>query len=86
MYICRLDPKDTHHSFYGCKPTKGNIHLHGKHFLYNSGIRARCRVCAKQVKNNGKHKDTKVRTYCQKCEIHLCIGKCFEIYHTKCMF
>jgi len=82
----RIDPEDSHQSFRGRKPIKGNICLHGKHFLYNSGTRARCRVCAKQVKSNGKHKDTKVRTYCPKCEVHLCIGKCFEIYHTKCIF
>jgi len=57
--------------------------LHGKHFAYNSHIRHRCRVCAKQ-KNpvTGKYKDTKTVTQCDKCGVHLCIGDCFELWHT----
>ena len=38
-------------------------------------------VCSKQVKPNGKIRDTKVRTYRRKCNVHLCIGECFEAYH-----
>ena len=57
--------------------------LLGKHFAYNSHIRHRCRVCAKQ-KNpvTGKYKDTKTVTRCDKCGVHLCIGDCFELWHT----
>ena len=58
--------------------------LLGKHFPSNLHIRGRCRVCAKH-KNplTGKYKDTKTVTYCDKCEVHLCIGDCFAIYHTR---
>lgn len=37
----------------------------------------RCRVC----KKNGKRKETCFM--CSYCEIPLCMGKCFEDYHTK---
>ena len=29
-----------------------------------------------------KRKDTKVTTYCPKCKKYMCIGSCFEKYHT----
>lgn len=79
----KSDHDDSCHSFRGRRPVKGNMRLSGKHFLYNSDKRGHCRVCAKQVKSNGKPKDTKIRTYCSKCNVHLCIGHCFETYHTK---
>ena len=78
----RGDSEDSCHSIRGRKPAK-YTRLSGKHFLYSSQKRDRCRVCAKQLKSNGKPKDTKIRTYCSKCNVHLCIGQCFEIYHTK---
>ena len=72
--------------FRGRRPTEGHARLTGKHFLYRTDEGGRCHVCAKQVKANGKPKDIKVRLYCPKCEVHLCIGECFEIYHTKLSF
>ena len=38
---------------------------------------------AKQVKVNGKPRDTRVRTHCRKCNVHLCVGECFEAFHTR---
>jgi len=29
------------------------------------------------------NRGTKIMTWCPKCETHLCIGKCFELYHTR---
>lgn len=54
--------------------------LIGKHFAYKNTKQGRCRVCSQ--KKNGK-KDTKTQNYCQKCGIFLCIGQCFEDFHTK---
>ena len=78
----RGNSEDSCHLIRGRKPVK-YTRLIGKHFLYSSQKREHCRVCAKQLKSNGKPKDTKIRTYCPKCNVHLCIGQCFEIYHTK---
>lgn len=58
--------------------------LIGKHFVYKNTKRGKCRVCS-QKKNptTGKKKDTKTQNFCQKCGIFLCIGQCFEDFHTK---
>ena len=58
--------------------------LKGKHFVYIHEKRKRCQVCGykKQAKATNKRKDTKTKTYCPKCNVHLCHGKCFEKYHT----
>ncbi len=58
--------------------------LKGKHFAYIHEKRKRCQVCGykKQTKSPNKRKDTKTKTYCPKCNVHLCHGKCFEKYHT----
>ena len=59
--------------------------LTGKHFPYRTSTRKRCVVCAyKKTSPRGtKYRDTKVMTWCPKCEVHLCIGTCFECYHTR---
>ena len=57
--------------------------LQGKHFPYMQPRRGRCKVCGSSKNTNGKIKDTKVRSYCPKCNVSLCIGNCFELYHTK---
>ena len=67
----------------GHRLTPGFSRLVGKHFPYWSTERGRCLVCARQVKANGKPRDTRVRTYCRKCNVHLCIGECFEAFHTR---
>ena len=54
-----------------------------KHFVSNSHVRQRCRVCAKHKNpETGKYKDTKTVTMCGKCNAHLCIGDCFTLWHT----
>ena len=58
--------------------------LKGKHFSYISQARKRCVVCdyKKRSRSTNKRRDTKTKTYCPKCNVHLCHGKCFERYHT----
>ncbi|UYV73243.1 hypothetical protein LAZ67_10002324 [Cordylochernes scorpioides] len=64
--------------------------LLGKHYCYKiapeSGKAAqrRCKVCA----DSAKHKTGKVarkdtRFECKQCKIPLCVGECFEKYHTE---
>ena len=67
----------------GRRPTPGFTRLVGKHFPYWTTERSRCLVCAKQLKVNGKPRDTRVRTHCRKCNVHLCVGECFEAFHTR---
>ena len=68
----------------GRTPTREE-RLFGKHFPYNSTERKRCKVCAyKKVSPRSKKcKDTKTKIWCPKCEVHLCMGRCFELYHTR---
>ena len=43
-----------------------------------------CRVCAEGSKRQtGKSAKKCTRMYCGKCDVGLCIGQCFEVYHTK---
>lgn len=69
----------------GRPPGKELSRLSGKHFPYRSDIRRRCVVCAYKLSTpRGKgYRGTKVMTWCPKCEAYLCIGKCFELYHTR---
>jgi hypothetical protein len=63
------------------------------HFLYRipathanvEGTSQRsCRVCAERsTRQTGKTVKKRTTMYCQKCDIGLCIGQCFEVYHTK---
>ncbi len=57
--------------------------LCGKHFANKSSKRARCAVCYNKKTPHGKRKDTKVSTFCPKCDVYLCIGGCFEKFHTQ---
>ena len=68
----------------GRTPTREE-RLLGKHFPYHSADRKRCKVCAyKKVSPRSKKcKDTKTKIWCPKCEAHLCMGRCFELYHTR---
>ena len=67
----------------GRPPIRSLTCLQGKHFPYMQPRRGRCKVCGSSKNTNGKIKDTKVRSYCPKCNVSLCIGNCFELYHTK---
>ena len=69
----------------GLPHTQSISHLTGKHFLYRHGTRQQCCVCAykKKLPRGKKYKDKKIATWCRKCEVHLCIGHCFECYHTR---
>jgi hypothetical protein len=43
-----------------------------------------CRMCAERSKcQTGKTVKKCTKMYCQKCNVGLCIGQCFEVYHTK---
>jgi hypothetical protein len=63
------------------------------HFVYRipathaklEGISQRsCSVCAERSKRQTRKTVKKCTTmYCQKCDVGLCIGQCFEVYHTK---
>lgn len=67
----------------GRRPLSAAKHLIGKHFAYKSKKRGRCVVCGDQKSSTGKRKDTKTLNMCQKCNVFLCQGKCFEDYHTR---
>ena len=57
--------------------------LNGRHFAYKNPKRGRCRVCSwKKNAATGKKKDTKTQN-CRKCQVFLCVGQCFEDFHTK---
>ena len=58
--------------------------LLGKHFIYRSEIRRRCRVCVgKRKRGHRKERaDKKSYYFCKKCDVHLCIGDCFMKFHT----
>ena len=63
------------------------------HFLYRipatharvEGTSQRsCRVCAEKSKRQtGKTVKKCTTMYCRKCNVGLCIGQCFEVYHSK---
>jgi hypothetical protein len=43
-----------------------------------------CRICARKSKHKtGKTVKKCTKTYCRKCDVGLCIGQCFEVYHSK---
>ena len=69
----------------GHTPVTTDKRLVGKHFLHHSAVRKRCAVCsARKVTPEGKIcKDKKIKTWCPKCQTHLCIGNCFQLYHTR---
>lgn len=69
----------------GCPPVDVVSCLVGKHFPYRNGIKQHCRVGAYKKKSpRGKqYKDKKITTWCPKCEVYLCVGHCFECYHTR---
>ena len=67
----------------GRSPRMRNLdRLKGKHFATNKQPRKRCAVCAKKKTPTGKVKDTKTSNYCQKCDVYLCKGRCFQRFHT----
>ena len=77
LLLSRLEP--------GRTPTSQEQRLVGKHFPYFSKNKRRCVVCAyRKVTSRGQtRRGTKTKTLCPKCEQHMCMGKCFELYHTR---
>ena len=75
----------------GRSPTQMLSRLKGKHFIYRSTTRKRCAVCAykkalpyrRNIPKSKQYTEKKIKTWCPKCEVHLCVGKCFELYHTR---
>ena len=63
------------------------------HFLYRipathgkpeGKVQRSCQVCAEKGKRHtGKTVKKFTTTYCTKCDVGLCIGQCFEVYHSK---
>jgi hypothetical protein len=63
------------------------------HFLYRIPVthaklegksQRSCRVCAERSKRQtGKSVKKCTTMYCRKCNVGLCIGQCFEVFHTK---
>jgi hypothetical protein len=42
------------------------------------------RVCAEKSKRQtGKTVKKCTTMYCRKCDVGLCVGQCFEVYHSK---
>ena len=61
--------------------------LIGKHFPYINAERKRCVVCSNKLSpTTGKRKDKKTKNYCPTCNKFLCLGECFELYHTRVDF
>ena len=67
----------------GRKPVSTAKRLIGKPFAYKSKKRGRCLVCGDHKTSAGKRKDTKTQNFCPKCDVFLCLGKCFEDYHSR---
>ena len=69
----------------GRPPSLSLTRMLGKHFVYKSETRARCVVCGqkKLSSRSKKKKDKKVKTQSSKCHVNLCVGRCFELYHTR---
>ena len=59
------------------------VRLSGKHFSYKSKERRRCAVCSEKPSPvTGRRLNKRTQNFCPKCKVHLCFGKCFELYHT----
>ena len=68
----------------GRLPTMQEPRLVGKHFAYKSTQRKWCTVCSnKPSPTTGKRCDKKTQNFCPKCQVFLCLGECFEVYHTQ---
>ena len=71
----------------GRTPVTSHQRLVGKYFLHHTAVRKRCVVCsARKVTPEGKICKDKIKTWCPKCEKHLCIGNCFQLYHTRTFY
>ncbi|UYV61153.1 PGBD5 [Cordylochernes scorpioides] len=64
--------------------------LLGKHYCYKiapesgKAVQRRCKVCADSAKHKtGKAARKDTRFECKQCKIPLCVGECFEKYHTE---
>lgn len=67
----------------GRKPVTAEKRLIGKHFTYKERRRSRCVVCSTKTSlTTGKKRDTKTQNFCPKCKVALCLGNCFEVFHT----
>ena len=62
--------------------TPGVDRLTGRHKIVTRS-RGRCKVCAKQKKEDGKCKDTKTANFCETCNVHVCRGQCEQMWHSR---
>ena len=66
------------------EPVATDGRLLGKHFAYKHSKCQWCAVCSqKKSPVTGKRMDKKTQNYCPKCNVFLCLGECFEVYHTQ---
>ena len=69
----------------GRRHISNEMQLKGKHFPETSN-RQRCVVCAYKQSAKGVNKSTSTKTYCSKCEKHMCKNYCFAGYHSKSQY
>lgn len=62
--------------------TTPQARLQGKHYSSIHADRRKCTVCAYKINpNTGKRFDKKTKTFCAKCDKHMC-QRCFSHFHT----
>ncbi|CAC5365771.1 unnamed protein product [Mytilus coruscus] len=66
-------------------PCNGSRRLTERKFIENLPGKSRrpCHVCSRQTLCGRNEKRSQVRTWCPECNVGLCLGYCFRIYH-KC--
>ena len=65
-------------------PVSEEKRLIGKHFhiVLTRGEDVQC----VRIRKSHQHRGTKTHVWCPKCEKHLCMAKCFELFHTRTYF
>jgi hypothetical protein len=58
------------------KHTQPSISLAYEHYSIHSSEERDCQVCSSRSRNR-----VRTRYICAKCQVHLCVGKCFACYH-----
>lgn len=66
------------------------LRLIGKHFISHippnpvkKEPRRRCAVCCSKQGADGKKIRKETRTWCEVCNVALCMEPCFKVYHTQ---
>ncbi|KAJ4436139.1 hypothetical protein ANN_18766 [Periplaneta americana] len=65
-------------------PSETNSRIPGTGSKQKGHAQRTCKVCADRSKHHtGKATQKYTTIYCARCDVGLCIGNCFEIYHTR---